>query len=246
MCVSQVRMPNPEDNVEKKPLPEYGFSPAFIKYMLYATSTGELTLARQTGKGEGENKKERKLIIMQSLAGMLEERELMKITTAELAKRSEITEAAIYKHFPSKRKIFEELVVFFEESIFSRINGIKEETKADEFPGQLISLILKFCEMNKGFSRILTREVFTVDEAKISDKVSNCFEKISVEIRQSLQDYERTTKKKLNLNLSSTCDLLISCLEGQIQSFVRSRFKKDLSSEWQEQWIFLKKSIYPS
>ena len=60
-----------------------------------------------------ENKKQRKLIIMQSLAGMLEERELMKITTAELAKRSEITEAAIYKHFPSKRKIFEELVVFF-------------------------------------------------------------------------------------------------------------------------------------
>ena len=193
-----------------------------------------------------ENKKQRKLIIMQSLAGMLEERELMKITTAELAKRSEITEAAIYKHFPSKRKIFEELVVFFEESIFSRIKGIKEETEADEFPGQLISLILKFCEMNKGFSRILTREVFTVDEAKISDKVSNCFEKISVEIRQSLQDYERTTKKKLNLNLSSTCDLLISCLEGQIQSFVRSKFKKDLSSEWQEQWIFLKKSIYPS
>ena len=75
-----------------------------------------------------ENKKQRKLIIMQSLAGMLEERELMKITTAELAKRSEITEAAIYKHFPSKRKIFEELVVFFEESIFSRIKGIKEET----------------------------------------------------------------------------------------------------------------------
>ena len=55
-----------------------------------------------------ENKKQRKLIIMQSLAGMLEERELMKITTAELAKRSEITEAAINKHFPSKRKIFEE------------------------------------------------------------------------------------------------------------------------------------------
>ena len=58
-----------------------------------------------------EKKKQRKLIIMQSLASMLEERDLLKITTAELAKRSEITEAAIYKHFPSKRKIFEELVV---------------------------------------------------------------------------------------------------------------------------------------
>ena len=148
---------------------------------------------------------------------------------------------------------FKELIAKDAGFVFAHWDGtpeteqkIKEETKADEFPGQLISLILKFCEMNKGFSRILTREVFTVDEAKISDKVSNCFEKISVEIRQSLQDYERTTKKKLNLNLSSTCDLLISCLEGQIQSFVRSRFKKDLSSEWQEQWIFLKKSIYPS
>ena len=71
-----------------------------------------------------EKKKERKLIIMQSLAGMLEERDLVKITTAELAKRSDITEAAIYKHFPSKRKIYEELVIFFEESIFTRIKNL--------------------------------------------------------------------------------------------------------------------------
>ena len=181
---------------------------------------------------------------MQSLASMLEERDLVKITTAELAKRSEISEAAIYKHFPSKRKVYEELVSFFEESIFTRIKSIKEESKPEDVPGQLISLILKFCEMNKGFSRILTREIFTADELKIIDKVSNCFEKINIEIRQSLQDYERTTKKKLNLNLSTSCDLLLSCLEGQIQSFVRSKFKKDISSSWEDQWIFLKKAIF--
>ena len=181
---------------------------------------------------------------MQSLASMLEERDLVKITTAELAKRSEISEAAIYKHFPSKRKVYEELVSFFEESIFTRIKNIKEESKPEDVPGQLISLILKFCEMNKGFSRILTREIFTADELKIIDKVSNCFEKINIEIRQSLQDYERTTKKKLNLNLSTSCDLLLSCLEGQIQSFVRSKFKKDISSSWEDQWIFLKKAIF--
>jgi len=193
-----------------------------------------------------EKRKQRKLIIMQSLAAMLEERDLLKITTAELAKRSEITEAAIYKHFPSKRKIYEELVIFFEESIFTRLVAMREETKPEDFPGQLISLVLKFCETNKGFSRILTREVFTADEIKIIDKVSNCFEKINIEIRQSLQDYERTTKKKLNLNLALSCDLLLSCLEGQIQSFVRSKFKKDLSSSWQDQWSFLKKAIFPS
>ncbi len=191
-----------------------------------------------------EKKKQRKLIILQSLAAMLEERDLLKITTAELAKRSEITEAAIYKHFPSKRKIFEELVVFFEESIFTRIKVIREESNPEDFPGKLIALVLKFCETNKGFSRILTREVFTADEVKIIDKVSNCFEKINVEIRQSLQEYERTTKKKLNLNLATSCDLLLSCLEGQIQSFVRSKFKKDLSSSWEDQWNFLKKAIF--
>ena len=121
---------------------------------------------------------------------------------------------------------------------------MREESKPEDFPGQLIALIFKFCETNKGFSRILTREVFTADEVKIIDKVSNCFEKISIEIRQSLQDYERTTKKKLNLNLASSCDLLLSCLEGQIQSFVRSKFKKDLSGSWDDQWNFLKKAIF--
>ena len=191
-----------------------------------------------------EKKKERKLIIMQSLAGMLEERDLVKITTAELAKRSDITEAAIYKHFPSKRKIYEELVIFFEESNFTRIKNIKAESKSEDVPGELIALILKFCEMNKGFSRILTRETFTADEIKIIDRVSNCFEKINVEIRQSLQDYERTTKKKLGLDIPTTCDLLLSCLEGQIQSFVRSKFKKNISASWEEQWLFLKKAIF--
>ena len=82
-----------------------------------------------------EKKKQRKLIIMQSLAAMLEERDLLKVTTAELAKRSEITEAAIYKHFPSKRKIFEELVVFFEESIFTRIKVMKENQNQRIFQG---------------------------------------------------------------------------------------------------------------
>jgi hypothetical protein len=59
-----------------------------------------------------------------------------------------------------------------------------------------------------------------------------------------LQDYERTTKKKLGLDIPTSCDLLLSCLEGQIQSFVRSKFKKNISASWEEQWLFLKKAIF--
>tara|TARA_Y100000816_G_scaffold169309_1_gene121528 strand:+ start:4865 stop:5452 length:588 start_codon:yes stop_codon:yes gene_type:complete len=192
------------------------------------------------------DKKERKLIILQSLAGMLEERDAVKITTAELAKRSEISEAAIYKHFPSKRKIFEELVIFFEDNIFPRISMMKKELNPQDLSGNIIALVLNFCDKNKGFSKILTREAFTADESKINEKVSIVFDKLNLEIKQSLQEFEKVNKKKINLNITVASDLLLACLEGQIQSFVRSKFKKDINQSWKEQWDFLAKVIYPS
>jgi len=192
------------------------------------------------------DKKERKLIILQSLAGMLEERDSVKITTAELAKRSEISEAAIYKHFPSKRKIFEELVIFFEDNIFPRISMMKKEINPQDLSGNIIALVLNFCDKNKGFSKILTREAFTADESKINEKVSIVFDKLNLEIKQSLQEFEKVNKKKINLNITVASDLLLACLEGQIQSFVRSKFKKDINQSWKEQWDFLAKVIYPS
>ena len=192
------------------------------------------------------DKKERKLIILQSLAGMLEERDSVKITTAELAKRSEISEAAIYKHFPSKRKIFEELVIFFEDNIFPRISMMKKEINPKDLSGNIIALVLNFCDKNKGFSKILTREAFTADESKINEKVSIVFDKLNLEIKQSLQEFEKVNKKKINLNITVASDLLLACLEGQIQSFVRSKFKKDINQSWKEQWDFLAKVIYPS
>lgn len=192
------------------------------------------------------DKKERKLIILQSLAGMLEERDAVKITTAELAKRSEISEAAIYKHFPSKRKIFEELVIFFEDNIFPRISMMKKEINPQDLSGNIIALVLNFCDKNKGFSKILTREAFTADESKINEKVSIVFDKLNLEIKQSLQEFEKVNKKKINLNITVASDLLLACLEGQIQSFVRSKFKKDINQSWREQWGFLAKVIYPS
>ena len=73
-----------------------------------------------------ESKVSRKIQIMQTLAEMLEEKTPVKITTAELARRTNITEAAIYRHFPSKRKIYEEMVVFFESNIFPRIETMKQ------------------------------------------------------------------------------------------------------------------------
>ncbi|MDA9608496.1 nucleoid occlusion factor SlmA [SAR86 cluster bacterium] len=186
----------------------------------------------------------RKIQIMQTLASMLEEREPVKITTAELARRTNITEAAIYRHFPSKRKIYEELVNFFESSVFPRIGSIKKDSNIDDVAGNIVTLVLTFCEKNKGISKILNREALSVSESKIEDKISLLFDKINLEIKQSFQNYEKETKGRLSLNSSSASDLIISCMEGQIQMFVRSKFKRDIVESWTEHWKVLKKTIF--
>ena len=191
-----------------------------------------------------EDKVSRKTQIMQTLARMLEEKEPVKITTAELARRTEITEAAIYRHFPSKRKIYEEMVIFFESNIFPRIDSIRSNHPSEEVPGLIVSLILSFCETNKGFAKILNKQALTAAEAKIDDKISLIFERLNVEIKQSFQSYERETKKKLKINSSSSADLLMSCMEGQIQAFTRSNFKKNSLTDWQAHWNLLKDSIF--
>ena len=191
-----------------------------------------------------EDKVSRKTQIMQTLARMLEEKEPVKITTAELARRTEITEAAIYRHFPSKRKIYEEMVIFFESNIFPRIESIRSNHPSEEVPGLIVSLILSFCETNKGFAKILNKQALTAAEAKIDDKISLIFERINIEIKQSFQSYERETKKKLKINSSSSADLLMSCMEGQIQAFTRSNFKKNSLTDWQAHWNLLKDSIF--
>ena len=191
-----------------------------------------------------ENKVSRKIQIMQSLAEMLEEKEPVKITTAELARRTNITEAAIYRHFPSKRKIYEEMVIFFESSIFPRIESMKQNHANDEIPGLIVTLILTFLETNKGFAKIINKQALTAAEAKIDDKISLILEKLNVEIKQSFQSYERETKKKLALNSTNSSDLLMACMEGQIQAFIRSNFKKNPVSSWQEHWQLLRKIIF--
>ena len=119
-----------------------------------------------------ESKVSRKIQIMQTLAEMLEEKTPVKITTAELARRTNITEAAIYRHFPSKRKIYEEMVVFFESNIFPRIETMKQNQSSDEIPGLIVTLILTFLETNKGFAKIINNPTKAGRIVKIRKKTA--------------------------------------------------------------------------
>ena len=166
----------------------------------------------------------RQINIMQTLVSMLESKEPIKITTAELAKRCEITEAAIYKHFPSKRKIYEGLVDFCEENIFPRISSIKKEVSSPETPFNICTLILAFCEKNKGICKILTREVLTPDEIKIEEKVNHLFERFELEIKLAFQNYEQSSKAKFNLTPTDSAGLSHFYSRGKDSKLCKIKF----------------------
>ena len=132
-------------------------------------------------------KKDRKNIILQSLAGMLEERNLSKITTAALAEKSGITEAALYRHFPSKRSIYAELFSFCDEAIFTKCNELKKSkiTSKEKVKNTFMFFML-FVEKNKGFARLLSREALSSDEQNVSDNVNQFFDQVPLLYKQVL------------------------------------------------------------
>ena len=191
--------------------------------------------------------KPRQLDIMQSLAKMLGEKGPVKITTSLLATECGITEAAIYRHFPSKKKIFSGLVDFCEQNIFDLISNINSsEGNELEKVKKILVLLVTFSEKNPGLARILTREAFSVDETSLDERIGQMMSKIELVIKQNLQKYEQTTKKKLILPTASAANLLLASSEGIIQQFVRSGFQDSPSKRVNDQFEFLISSLDPS
>ena len=188
--------------------------------------------------------KPRQLDIMQSLAKMLQAKGPVKVTTASLANECGITEAAIYRHFPSKRKIYEGLVDFCEQSLFDLIGDINS-SKDDhlEKVSKIMILLVSFSEKNPGLARLLTREAFSIDEASLDDRIKQMFSKIELQIKQNLQKYEQQTKKKLALPSASSANLLLAFVEGVIQQFVRSGFTEKPTQRISDQAAFLTGSL---
>jgi len=186
--------------------------------------------------------KDRKQIILQSLAKLLEERDATKVTTASLAKESGITEAALYRHFPSKRSIFLELFTFCDETIFQKVGEIKKEETIG--PDEKIRLILFFTiiflEKNKGFARILSREALGPNEKNVIDAVNQFYERLELVMKQILSP----NKDMIQLTPGISAHLIISTIEGIISRFIRNGFKEMPSSYIENYWTLLSNSLF--
>ena len=188
--------------------------------------------------------KPRQLDIMQNLASMLGQKGPVKITTALLANQCGITEAAIYRHFPSKRKIYSGLVDFCEQNIFDLIATINtSDSDYLEKTKKILTLLVNFSEKNPGLARLLTREAFSIDETTLDERIGQMMSKIELIIKQNLQKYEQITKAKLALPTASAANLLLASAEGFIQQFVRSGFQDAPSKRVKDQFEFLVKAL---
>ena len=181
---------------------------------------------------------------MQTLAKMLEARGPVKVTTASLAKECGITEAAIYRHFPSKKKIYEGLVDFCEQNIMELIgsSGSDKKTPLDNTK-KILVILVSFAEKNPGLARLLTREAFSIDESTLDDRIKQMFSKIELQIKQNIQKHEQSTKSKLILPSASAANLLFAYSEGLIQQFVRSGFQDKPTQRLNDQLNFLLESL---
>jgi len=193
---------------------------------------------------ENEKKPSRRQQILEALAHELEMNPGERITTAGLARAVGVSEAALYRHFPSKAKMFEGLIEFIEESIFSLINRIlKEEESSVKRCENILSLLLGFSERNPGLTRILTGDVLTGETERLRQRVSQFFERLETQIKQVLREGEMNKELSLAIPVQAHANLLLSVVEGRIVQYVRSGFKRSPIEHWNNQWVLLVKTF---
>ena len=191
---------------------------------------------------DNEKKPSRRQQILEALAHELEMNPGERITTAGLARAVGVSEAALYRHFPSKAKMFEGLIEFIEESIFSLINRIlKEQDSSLKRCENILSLLLGFSERNPGLTRILSGDILTGETERLRLRVSQFYERLETQIKQVLREGEMNKELTLTVPVQAQANLLLAVAEGRIVQFVRSGFKRSPIENWNNQWVLLTK-----
>ncbi len=187
-------------------------------------------------------KSNRKEQILQALAQMLETSLGQRITTAKLAAEVGVSEAALYRHFPSKARMFEGLIEFIEDTLLSRINLIldnEKESKARVY--NTLLLLLTFAEKNPGITRILTGDALQGEQERLRERVQGLFEKLETQLKQILRERKLREGKNFQSDELTLANFLLAYVEGKMNQFVRSNFSARPSEQFEKQWLELQK-----
>jgi len=179
----------------------------------------------------------RKQHILQALAGMLEAAPGGRITTAALAAEVGVSEAALYRHFPSKTRMYEGLIDFIEETLFTRMRTIiVEEPDAASRCYRILTLLLTFAERNPGITRLLTGDALTGETERLHKRIQQLFDRLETQLKQILREAEVSENLRPAITVTAAANLILALAEGKISQFVRSEFTRLPTANWQEQW----------
>jgi TetR/AcrR family transcriptional regulator len=171
---------------------------------------------------------ERRVQILEALATMLEQPGAERITTAALAARLEVSEAALYRHFASKAQMFEGLIEFIEQSVFSLVNQIAErETAGTAQAAKTVAMLLQFAEKNPGMTRVMVGDALVFENERLQQRMNLFFDKIEAALRQSLKAAaEGDASATPTADATVRASLLTAFVVGRLQRFARSGFKR--------------------
>lgn len=185
--------------------------------------------------------------ILEALACQLENNPGQRITTAALAKEVGVSEAALYRHFPSKARMFEALIEFIEDTIFSLVNRILEEhSNARDRCQQLLAVLLGFSAKNPGLSRILVGDALTGEHDRLRVRITQFYDRLETQLKQILREAESKNELPVGHPSTAIANLLLATAEGRMNQFVRSGFQQSPLERWEQQWALLSASLFPT
>ena len=178
---------------------------------------------------------ERRIQILQALATMLEQPAGERITTASLAARLEVSEAALYRHFASKAQMFEGLIDFIESSIFSLVQQITDRAPdaaaatdlGARQAAQIATVLVQFAEKNPGMARVMVGDALVLEHERLQQRMNQLFDKVEAALRQCLRDSPAVQASSTpTVDAQVRAAAVVAFTTGRLQRYVRSGFRR--------------------
>ena len=199
----------------------------------------------ETQSGGRTRRGNRREEILQALALMLENSPGNKITTAALAAEVGVSEAALYRHFPSKARMFDTLLDFIEESIFSRISAIlNQPLTAQKKCAQITELVLQFAGKNPGICRILTGDALVGENDRLNKRSAQIMLRLEAQLKQLMRTAELEEGLHTSQPIAVCANQICAFIDGKILQYVRSTFTQSPSMNLDLHWQLLEQSIF--
>ena len=192
-----------------------------------------------------KKRSDRRQQILEVLARELESNPGSRITTAALARAVGVSEAALYRHFSSKARMFEALIEFADNSVFGLINKILDQEKdATGRCERIVHLLLGFSERNPGITRILLGDALVGENERLRIRVQQFFERVETQFRQVLREANLGSGPRAAATIDATANQLMSFIEGRMSQYIRSNFRRRPTVHWEEQWPVMRAGLF--